>query len=190
MKRASVSAVAIVVLFGTLSGCNKQSDDTGAKVKYRSGDTNQPSPSATPPSDGSLTAVGFDGVEAAIAANNGKVVLIDCWATWCPPCVASFPHLVEKHQKYAGKGLAVISLSMDDEDNGEQVKAFLKRHNATFTNLHLKSDPAAGRGLKEKFAYKGGIPHAVLFDRGGTRIWAGHPMDPALESKLVAALDK
>ena len=136
-----------------------------------------------------VTRCKFDGVEKAIANARGKVVLIDCWATWCPPCVASFPKLVEKHQKYAGKGLAVISLSTDKPADSGKVLAFLQRNNATFTNLHMPLDAAAQRSLQDKFAYQGGIPHAVLFDKTGTRVWSGHPMDddlaPLIEKELA-----
>lgn len=132
----------------------------------------------------------FDGIEKAIGKAKGKVVLIDCWATWCGPCVASFPKLVEKHQKYAGKGLSVISLSTDTPADGGKVIAFLKKQNATFLNLHMPLDAAAQKGLQEKFAYHNAIPHAVLFDRTGSRVWAGHPMDPKLTSLIETELTK
>ncbi len=132
----------------------------------------------------------FDGVEKAIAKAKGKVVLIDCWATWCGPCVASFPKLVEKHQKYAGKGLAVISLSTDKPTDSSKVIAFLKKNNATFTNLQMPLDGAAQKGLVEKFAFRNAIPHAVLFNKTGKRVWAGHPMDPELVSLIEKELAK
>ena len=47
--------------------------------------------------------------------------MVDAWATWCGPCKENFPHVVEMHQKYAGKGLAVVSLSLDDRDKPEKV---------------------------------------------------------------------
>jgi thiol-disulfide isomerase/thioredoxin len=134
--------------------------------------------------------VRFDGVEKAIADAKGKVILIDCWATWCGPCVASFPKLVEKHQKYHAKGLAVISLSLDQADKGAEVLAFLKKNNAAFTNLHLLMDDTAEQALVSRFAFKGGIPHAVLLNRAGQRVWAGHPMDTGLEAKIQAELAK
>ena len=135
-----------------------------------------------------VTPCKFDAVDSAIAAAKGKVVLIDCWATWCPPCVASFPKLVEKHNKYSARGLAVISLSLDEPGEGPAVLEFLKRNNATFTNLHLAMDRAAEESLKSKFAYRNAIPHAVLFDKAGKRVWAGHPMNPDLEKKIEAEL--
>lgn len=147
-----------------------------------------------PPTTGSgevtVSECRFDGVEKQIAAAKGKVILIDCWATWCGPCVASFPKLVEKHQKYASKGLAVMSLSTDRPTDAPKVIAFLKKQNATFTNLHMTLDAAAQKGLQEKFLYRNAIPHAVLFDRTGNRVWAGHPMDPKLTALIEAELAK
>lgn len=137
-----------------------------------------------------VTRCKFDGVEKAIADAKGKVVLIDCWATWCPPCVASFPKLVEKHQKYASKGLAVISLSTDKVADAPKVLPFLQKMNASFTNLHMPLDAAGQKGLQEKFEYRNAIPHAVLFDKTGKRVWSGHPMDPKLTALIEAELAK
>jgi thiol-disulfide isomerase/thioredoxin len=172
MKRRNLLCAFAVILAGALIGCNHENKPTGG------------------PTDSTLTVCGFDGVEKAIADAKGKVVLIDCWATWCPPCVKSFPELVAKSKKYSDKGLAVISLSLDDESNQDDVIAFLKKNHATFTNLQLKSDAAASNGMAEKFGFKGSIPHAVLFDRNGARVWSGHPMDDSLTGLIEKELAK
>jgi thiol-disulfide isomerase/thioredoxin len=173
--RAGLGAVVLTVI---LAGCARESGDrTGA----------DPAPAGGV----ELVRGGFDKVEAALDAAKGKVVLIDCWATWCGPCVATFPLLVEKHRKYADRGLAVITLSLDDPDDAGQAVAFLREQKATFTNLHLATvDAAARKGMTDRFAFRGGIPHAVLFDRAGARVWAGHPMDPSLESQIQSELAK
>ena len=67
-----------------------------------------------------LVPVKFDEMLARIAANKkAKLTLVDAWATWCGPCKENFPHVVEMHEKYAGKGLAVVSLSLDDRDEAQ-----------------------------------------------------------------------
>ena len=135
----------------------------------------------------------FDLVEAALTAAKGKVVLVDCWARWCPPCISSFPKLVEKHEKYKGKGLVCISVSLDSGRKAfttEQVHAFLKEQKATFQNFYLTDMRADGPAMDKRFGQISGIPHGVLFNKKGEKIWEGHPMDGGLVAKIEAELAK
>ena len=61
----------------------------------------------------------------------GKVYIVEFWATWCPPCVASMPHLSELQEKYEAKGVQVISIT---DEPLEEVSAFLQRQ--------VRSDPS------------------------------------------------
>jgi len=76
-----------------------------------------------------------------------KFTLVDVWATTCGPCKENFPHLVEMHQKYAGKGLAVISLTLDDPTDAKAVaeaEKFLREKKAVFTNVLLDENYGDG----------------------------------------------
>lgn len=88
-----------------------------------------------------LTPVKFDVYLSKIAANKkAKLTVVDAWATWCGPCKENFPHLVEMHKKYASKGLAAVSLSLDDPEKPKKIaeaKAFLAEKKATFSNFLL-----------------------------------------------------
>ena len=80
-------------------------------------------------------------LEKVASRKDAKLVVVDAWATWCGPCMKNFPHLVEMHAKYADKGMAAISLSLDDADKPQKVAAataFLKEQKAVFTNLILE----------------------------------------------------
>lgn len=135
----------------------------------------------------------FTKVEEALTAAKGKVVFVDCWARWCGPCLQSFPELVKKHEKYSAKGLVCISVSIDDGQKAftpDQVLAFLQQKNATFQNFYLSDFNADGRAFAQRFAFKGSIPHGVLFNRQGERAWVGHPMDDAVVQRIEAELAK
>jgi len=65
---------------------------------------------------------------------NGRVVLIDFWATWCPPCRAMVPTLVELHEDYADEGFEVVAISQD-RGGSEEVTAFNRKHGVNYTSL-------------------------------------------------------
>jgi cytochrome c biogenesis protein CcmG, thiol:disulfide interchange protein DsbE len=61
----------------------------------------------------------------------GYVLVIDFFATWCPPCKESIPHLIEMNRKYGKQGLQVLGLSMD-EDGEREVKSFIGEHRINY----------------------------------------------------------
>lgn len=63
----------------------------------------------------------------------GKVVLLEFWATWCPPCKLTIPDLNELHEKYKGKDFALLSVSIDDPLS--TLKPFIEEYGIKFTVL-------------------------------------------------------
>jgi peroxiredoxin len=90
----------------------------------------------------------------------GKVVLLNFWATWCPPCRVEIPHLKELYAKYQDKGLEVIGISLDLAGE-EVVKIFVERNQISYSIL-LGDERIA-------VDYGGilGIPTSFLIDRQG-----------------------
>lgn len=134
------------------------------------------------------------GFKAAVAKQKGKVVLVDCWATWCVPCIKGFPETVALSRKYADKGLVVISLSFDDpedEDTPAKVLKFLKKQEATFPNYISRED--LEQGGAESFDIEGGsLPHYKLYDRTGKLLKTFSNSDPDEEfshEALAAAVE-
>jgi thiol-disulfide isomerase/thioredoxin len=100
-----------------------------------------------------------DGVTAQLADYRGKVVLIDFWASWCPPCKASFPALDAIYREYQGKGLEVLAVNVDERRR--DADTFLDAHPHRLTVLY---DP---KGVSpEAFGIKG-MPSSFLIDRAG-----------------------
>jgi thiol-disulfide isomerase/thioredoxin len=69
----------------------------------------------------------LDGAPFSLASSAGKVRIIDFWATWCPPCRDEMPMYKELHDEYAARGVQIIGISMDDEDNLEEVRKFVEK---------------------------------------------------------------
>jgi thiol-disulfide isomerase/thioredoxin len=97
----------------------------------------------------------------------GKPVVVEFWATWCPPCRASIPHLNEVNKEFKDKGLVIIGIS--DEDKAK-VEDFRKGVPMDY-NVALDKQ---GK-LAEKFGITG-IPHAFVVGKDGKIAWEGHPM--------------
>jgi thiol-disulfide isomerase/thioredoxin len=135
-----------------------------------------------------LDSVRYADLAAEVKGLEGKVVLVDVWGSFCAPCKEKFPAVVALHGKYAGRGLVVVSVSVDPPDDADARAAardFLVRQKAAFRNVIL-SDPAEVWQAKWKVD---GPPLLFLFDKRGRLAgrWDGK-FDPADVGKKVAAL--
>jgi thiol-disulfide isomerase/thioredoxin len=122
-----------------------------------------------------VSEVRFPALDAAVAEQRGKVVVIDFWALWCKPCVERFPHLVEVQKKYIDRGLVCMSVSRDKEGgkpyDREAVIAFLKKQDARFPNFVLDDFTADEANLKGRFGMGDGLPFLAVLDREGRVVW-------------------
>src|SRR5271163_3726881 len=66
----------------------------------------------------------LQGKAISLSAYKGKVILLDFWATWCPPCRKEIPGFIELYKSYESRGLVVIGVSMDDTDDLAVVKQY------------------------------------------------------------------
>lgn len=110
----------------------------------------------------------------------GKPVLLEFWATWCPPCRKSIPHLNEVHGQFKDRGLVIIGAT---NESRAVVKKFLKD---LPIHYHVAFDD--GGRLAKHFKVRG-IPHAFLANAEGVIVWQGHPM-ALREADIEKALGK
>lgn len=123
-----------------------------------------------PDSEVKLVPLKYDKFLSQVARNpRAKYTIVDAWATWCGPCKENFPHLVEMHARYAGKGLAVASISFDNPADSKAVAeatAFLKQVKAGFTNVLLDEEDGAAFELFDLNA----IPAVFLYGPDGKEV--------------------
>ena len=127
--------------------------------------------------------------EAVKSFEKGKLYIFECWATWCPPCVASIPHLNELNEKMGPKGVVITGVNVwDGEKNPEaakKVKDFVKAQGDKMSYAVAIGGDKFLRDWLEA-AKVDGIPHAFVINGEGVIVWMGHPMQ--LNEKLLGDL--
>lgn len=126
--------------------------------------------------------------DAVLARHAGQVVLVDCWATWCGPCVAQLPHAVELARRHRDAGLAVVTLNFDDTDAAEQVRKVLSAAGAGaagVTNLQGKLGSSSASMDAFEIA-SGALPHYKLFGRQST-LRRTFELDPTAKQQFTPA---
>jgi len=84
------------------------------------------------------------GKNVQLSQYRGKMVVVEFWATWCPPCKATIPGLIAVQEKYAGEGLIVLGISIDEGDDlRSKLSAFSKEHKINYPVL-LGSEEVSG----------------------------------------------
>lgn len=122
---------------------------------------------------------GLDGQKWTLRDLRGKVVLVNFWATWCPPCRKEMPDLDALYKKYKSQGFVVLAIS---DEQAPAIKAFLQKHKVSYPIL---LDP--GDVVHKRFDVMG-IPKSYLYDRDGKLV--AQAMDMRTKDQFLAMLAK
>lgn len=120
----------------------------------------------------------FERSSANLSDFNGKIIILDFWATWCAPCIKSFPQLEQLQEKYK-HDLQIITIT---DDSKERIKQFLEKRNMS---LPIVIDEK--RNLVKIFPHRT-IPHTVVIDKSGIirAITSSSEVNEDLLSKILA----
>lgn len=109
-----------------------------------------------------------DGSTFKLSDFKGKIVVVDFWATWCPPCREQAPQLAKLSQKYRGKGLEVVGLSLNEKKDQAEVLEFVKSAGMNYRIGYAGDRISAGflTGTEDETGMPP-IPQLFIFGRDG-----------------------
>ena len=127
----------ILVMTCIAGGCKKKKTDSTQQTKNEAEiKSSQTIADSTPSTTDSNPAPEFtlpdlNGKNISLADYKGKVVILDFWATWCPPCIKGIPDFVELYEQYKDKGFAMIGISLD-QAGIDVVKNFARKYKINY----------------------------------------------------------
>ena len=129
----------------------------------------------------------FKGGNTKLSDFKGKYVYIDVWATWCGPCIAEIPFLKKVEEKYEGKNIAFVSISVDVQKDFEKWKKFVE--DKQLGGIQLFADKNWNSDFIKSFGINS-IPRFILIDPSGKVVSAdaARPSDSKLSEQLDALL--
>lgn len=149
----TITAILLMFSLFTVFGCNR--DKGGAKPE--AGAVSQAVEGSAAPD---FTVKSLAGQDVALASLKGKVVLVNFWATWCPPCKEEIPSMMKLNQQMAGKPFQMLAIAID-EGGKEAVEGFFKKSGLSLP-AYLDTDGAVSRIYGTT-----GVPETFVVDKTG-----------------------
>ena len=124
----------------------------------------------------------IDGTAESLADYRQDIVLVNNWATWCPPCKAEMPVLAAYYNEHHSEGFTIVAIEAGD--SADVVSPFVQNYGLKFT---VWLDP---KGASLRAFGNGNLPNSYVIDRAGTvrYAWTGEISQPMLEKYLTPLL--
>ncbi len=181
----------ILVLMFIAAGCKKKEPEPTQQAEVKAEEkTTQPLADKAPPGPSAKSAPSFtlqdlNGKQVSLSDFKGKVVVLDFWATWCPPCVMEIPHFIELYEQYKEQGFAMVGISVD-RGGISVVKSFARKYQVNYPILMTD-------GQVDK-AYGGipSIPTTFVIDSAGNirQKYVGYREKAIFEADIKALLEE
>lgn len=126
----------------------------------------------------------LDGRASSIAEQQGKVVLLNVWATWCAPCREEIPYLQSLYDRHSRDGLEVVGVSVDARGSEETIRGFQKDFGMRYP-IWLDPDERV-----QTLYMALGVPASYLIDRAGVLRWKHLGTVRATDTSFTRALDE
>jgi peroxiredoxin len=156
--------VTTIIVLAVLFGCTNKTTSSGGNLAA------------------DFTLQDMNGKNVRLSDYRGKVVLLEFWATWCPPCRASIPGIEKLFNAYKDKGLVVLAVSLD-EGGWDPVKSFISSNGMTYTVLKGNDDVSASYQVRT-------IPMMLIVDKDGriSKRYLGFGNEEDLEKDIQTVL--
>jgi cytochrome c-type biogenesis protein len=126
----------------------------------------------------------MDGTTQRVADHSGKVLILDFWATYCPPCIEEMPHLNALREKYGPDKIEVIGLNVGGDDDRPKIPDFVKKQNISYP-IAFPEDAL--------LTYISGdddrIPQTAVFNKKGDLVLKVVGYDPAVKGQIDIAVE-
>ena len=136
-------------------------------------------PGQTPPE---FVLPDLDGNDVTLADYKGKVVVLDLWATWCPPCRQEIPFLVSLYEEYKDQGLVVVGIGLD-QGGASVIAPFVEQNEVTYPIL-------VGDQSVSQSSNVSGIPKTLMIDRDGRVASKDVGFAPTMEPEMRARVEE
>lgn len=159
---AAVAATAGVA--GLWLGRQNAAPSAGAPPQAEVQQNAAPETAATP---AEIAVLDLSGQAHTLSEWRGSLVVVNFWATWCPPCVTEIPAFVQLQQEWGGRGLQFVGIALDDL---EPTRQFVQTHGVNYPILVGENEVM--QMMREMGNAIGGLPYTVVLDREGQQRYA------------------